>query len=88
MRKTSATNIRGAYFKYYKASDHHSLAVPAWKCRCGRITDLYCSRCNAWICENHIFVHQGAYFCKDCAPPGSEKLSNKEKRTIRKARLY
>lgn len=86
-KKTTATNTRGALFKYYKVDNNKSLAVPAGRCKCGKITDLYCTGCFSHICEKHIFTNNENYFCGNCKPDDTRELTKKEIRNIRKAEL-
>jgi hypothetical protein len=87
LRRTDARNRRDFYFRHYKAGEQHSLAVPAGKCRCGKITDLYCFSCQRWLCMNHIYTDEEEYYCKDCRPDSSRKLEQREKRKLRKLKI-
>src|SRR3989344_9313716 len=87
-RKTAAVNYRNMLFKYYNIDKNHDFAVPAGRCRCSRITDIYCSNCNSYICENHLFTNEEDYFCEDCRPDNSRELNKKEIRKIRQAKLF
>lgn len=86
-RKTTAINDRKTLFKYYKVDTLHSLAVPAGRCECGKITDLYCVECSSYLCEKHIFIDGQDYFCGDCANDNCRELTKKEMRKIRRAEL-
>lgn len=87
MRKTTARNYRNYFYKYYKATDNHSYIVPAGKCRCGKITDLYCIKCSKFFCEKHLFTDEEDFYCKDCKTSKCRALNKKEIRKIRKAKL-
>ena len=87
-RKTGAINTRKIFFKYYKIDDSKTLAVMAGRCkRCKKITDLFCSLCNAFVCENHTYKKHDRPVCYTCKDDECEPLSRKEIRDIRKAEL-
>lgn len=87
-RRTTATNTRRFYFKYYKVDDDHSLAVPAGKCRCGKVTDMYCVKCNTHTCEKHLFTDGDDYYCLSCKEEDARAFTKKEIRNIRNASLF
>lgn len=84
-RKTTATNLRNVFFKYYKISDNKSFAAVAGRCNCSRITDFFCSKCHSYICEKHLFTDEENYFCENCKTDKARVLTKKEIRKIRKA---
>jgi len=85
-RKTTAVNARKVLFKYYNIDRNKDFAVPAGRCRCGRITDIYCSVCYKYVCEKHLFTDEENYFCENCKTE-ARKLNKKEIRKIRKAKF-
>ena len=87
-RKTSAINTRKIFFKYYKIDDNKTMAVMAGRCkRCKKITDLFCGKCSGFVCENHAYKKHERLLCYLCKDEGSEPLSKKEIREIRRAEL-
>jgi len=86
-RKTAAVNTRNVLFKYYNINKNYDFAVPAGRCRCGKITDLFCSSCYKYLCENHLFTNNEDYFCENCKTDNSRELNKKEIRKIRQARF-
>ena len=69
-RYSEARNLRRQQYKYYYVDDDHRYAVEGGRCyQCDKITDAYCDKCNAWICENHMIKpKQAEYecFCNKC----------------------
>ena len=86
-RKTTAVNRRDILFKYYNINKNHDFAVPAGRCKCGKITDLFCSTCYKYICEKHLYTDNENYFCENCKTDNSRELTKKEIRKIRKAKF-
>lgn len=87
-RKTTATNKRNALFKYYKVDETHNYVVPAGRCKCSKITDIFCDNCQSYICEKHIFKDKEQFFCEQCKTDNSQTLSKKEIRKIKQAKLF
>ena len=87
MKKTTATNKRNFFYKYYNINDDHNLAVPAGRCECKKITDIFCDKCNTYVCEKHIWTNEQESYCEKCKTEDSRLLTNKEKRKIKKAKL-
>lgn len=70
-RFTSARDRRGFSYKYYpiEGDDKHRMAVLAGRCcKCGKVTDAYCDKCNVWVCENHLVSgkEEGECYCFEC----------------------
>lgn len=88
-RKSDARNKRDAAYKYYQVSENHSIAIPAGRCKCGKVTDIFCDECNAYCCENHVLKNEDSeeMFCKKCAETSCRELNSREKRKIRKAKI-
>jgi len=67
-RFTEARNLRKQVFKYYRIDDKKRYAVPGGRChKCNKITDAFCDKCNAWVCENHMVkADEYSCFCLSC----------------------
>ncbi|MBS3098009.1 hypothetical protein J4209_04405 [Candidatus Woesearchaeota archaeon] len=70
-RFTTARDNKGFSYKYYpiEGDSEHRMAVPGGRCyKCGKITDAFCDKCQAWVCETHLVSgkDEGECFCLNC----------------------